>query len=377
MSWVDALVLVWVALSAVIGYQRGLSAQLVSLAGLAIGGLVGARVGPLLLPGGGDSPWVPLASLIGAVVGALLLQATAGLVGTRLRWIISRSPLRLADSAGGLVIGIGVGLAVAWLAAVAALQIEGAGLRQSVQRSSILSGLVEVVPPRSVLKTLARLDPLPLIAAPPDLELPPPDGSVLRTPLTAKAGQSVVKIESIACGAGVQGSGWVIRRGLVVTNAHVVAGEEETRVAALSGAVLPGTLVYLDAANDVALLRVEGLDVPPLPLAAKGPEDDQVVLLGYPKDGPLTAVAGTAGRPTNVFAPDAYGERTRLRTVVPLRGKVQRGDSGGPVINGKGRVVAMIFAASTRGASGFGVPTARIVKALDEPLRRIDSGPCV
>ena len=123
MTWVDALVLLWVALSAVIGYQRGLSAQLLSLAGLAIGGLIGARVGPLFLPGGDESPWVPFASLIGAVVGALL-QATASLVGTRLRWAILRSPLRLADSAGGVVIGIGVGLAVAWLAAVAALQIE-------------------------------------------------------------------------------------------------------------------------------------------------------------------------------------------------------------------------------------------------------------
>lgn len=376
MTWVDALVLLWVALSAVIGYQRGLSAQLLSLAGLAIGGLIGARVGPLFLPGGDESPWVPFASLIGAVVGALLLQATASLVGTRLRWAISRSPLRLADSAGGVVIGIGVGLAVAWLAAVAALQIEGAGLRQSVQRSSILSGLVDVVPPRSVLRTLAQLDPLPLIAAPPDLELREPDGSVLRTPVTSKAGQSVVKVESVACGVGVQGSGWVLRQGLVATNAHVVAGEEETRVVALNGQVLPARLVYLDATNDVAYLRVQGLRVPPLDLARKPPSDDQVVLLGYPRDGPLTAVAGTAGTPTNVFAPDAYGRRTRLRTVVPLRGKVQRGDSGGPVINDNGRVVAMIFAASTRGASGFGVPTGRILEGLDSPLQAVDSGPC-
>ncbi len=376
MSWVDAVVLCWVVLSAVIGYQRGLSAQLVSLAGLAIGGLVGARVGPLFLPGGGDSPWVPLASLIGAIVGALALQATASLVGTRLRFAISRSPLRFADSAGGVLIGIGVGLAVAWLAAVAALQIDAAGLRQRVQKSSILSGLVDAVPPRSVLRTLARLDPLPLIAAPPDLRLPPPDGSVLRTGVTREVAASVVKVESLACGAGVQGSGWVVRRGLVATNAHVVAGGEEMRVAALDDQVLPATLVYLEPGNDVALLSVPGLRAPKLELATKAPSDDQVVLLGYPRDGALTAVAGTAGNPTNVFAPDAYGGHTRLRTVVPLRGKVQRGDSGGPVINGNGRVVAMIFAASTRGASGFGVPAAKIAAALEPPLRPIDPGPC-
>ena len=319
---------------------------------------------------------MPLASLIGAIVGALALQATASLVGTRLRFAISRSPLRFADSAGGVLIGIGVGLAVAWLAAVAALQIDAAGLRQRVQKSSILSGLVDAVPPRSVLRTLARLDPLPLIAAPPDLRLPPPDGSVLRTGVTREVAASVVKVESLACGAGVQGSGWVVRRGLVATNAHVVAGGEEMRVAALDDQVLPATLVYLEPGNDVALLSVPGLRAPKLELATKAPSDDQVVLLGYPRDGALTAVAGTAGNPTNVFAPDAYGGHTRLRTVVPLRGKVQRGDSGGPVINGNGRVVAMIFAASTRGASGFGVPAAKIAAALEPPLRPIDPGPC-
>lgn len=376
MSWVDGLVLAWVALSAIVGFQRGLSAQFLSLAGLALGGFLGARLGPIFLSDGDSSPWVPFASLIGAVVGALLLQATASLLGTKVRWAISRGPFRLADSAGGVIIGIGVGLAVAWLGAVAALQIEGAGLRRTVERSSILSGIVDVVPPRSVLRTLARLDPLPLISAPPDLSLPRPDGSVLASSVTREAGLGVLKVESVACGAGVQGSGWVIRRTLVVTNAHVIAGGEQIRVAAPNGQVLAATPVYRDVRNDVAVLRVSGLTVTPLGVSMKVPDDEQVALLGYPRDGPLIAVSATAGRPTNVFTPDAYGRHTRLRTVIPLRGKVQRGDSGGPVINAKGRVVGMMFAASTRGGGGFGVPIAKIVDALDSPLRPVDPGPC-
>lgn len=376
MSWVDALVLGWVALSAVIGFQRGLTAQFLSLAGLALGGLIGARLGPVFLPGGDSSPWVPFASLIGAVVGALLLQAIASLVGTKVRWAIARGPFRLADSAGGVIIGIGIGLAVAWLAAVAALQIKGAGLRTSVERSSILSELVEAVPPASVLRTIARLDPLPLISAPPDLSLPPPDGSVLARPLTREVGESVVKVETFACGAGVQGSGWVVRPGLVATNTHVIAGSDEIRVAAPNGQTLPAVLVAVDVKNDVALLRVRGLTARPLRIAARVPQEDQVVMLGYPRDGPLTAVAATAGRPINVFTPDAYGERTRLRTVVPLRGKVQRGDSGGPVVNAAGRVVGMMFAASTKGGGGFAVPAAKIEADLEGPLRPVASGPC-
>ena len=376
MSWVDPLVLLWVALSALVGYQRGLVAQLLSLTGLALGAFAGSRLAPLFLSEGSRSPWVPLASLVGAVVGAVVLQAAAGLLGSRLRGLVLRGPLRLPDSLGGVLVGAIVGLAVGWLAAVAALQVQGSELRRTVQASSILSSLVEAVPPRTVLRALARFDPLPLIAAPPDLQLPPPDGSVQQSPVTRTAAASVVKIQTIACGAGVQGTGWVVRRGLVATNAHVVAGEEQLQVAAPNGQVVPATPVYVDAKNDVALIAAPGLDSPSLDIAKELLAGEEVVLLGYPRDGPLTASAGTAGAPTKVFAPDAYGKRTGLRTVVPLRGEVQRGDSGGPVVNDRGRVVAMMFAATRSGDGGFGVPVSEVVRALDSPLEPVSPGPC-
>ena len=176
--------------------------------------------------------------------------------------------------------------------------------------------------------------------------------------------------------AGVQGSGWVVAPQLVATNAHVVTGADRIDVASRGGQVLPATVVYLDPANDVALLAVEDLRARPLPVAQKVRDGIQVVLLGYPQDGPLTATPGTAGRPAKVFAADAYERRTRLRTVVPLRGEVERGDSGGPVVNRGGRVVAMMFAASAEGGGGFGVPAAEVEAALDETLAPVDPGPC-
>jgi S1-C subfamily serine protease len=377
MTWVDGVVLAWVAISAVLGFHRGLTAQLVSLAGLAIGGFAGARIGPLLLRDGDSSPWVPFASLVGALVGALLLQAVASVLGARLRTRLDRRPpLRVADGAGGIVLGSALGLAIAWLAAVAALQLDRPGLRGAVRDSAILSGLVDAVPPRSVLRTLARLDPLPLISAPPDLRLPPPDESVLGSATARSASRSVVKVQTAACGAGVQGSGWVVARELVVTNVHVVTGAELVEVASPGGQVLPATVVYLDPGNDVALLAVDGLTARPLRLARTVRDRIPVVLLGYPKDGPLTATAGTAGRPAKVFAADAYGRRTRLRTVVPLRGSVQRGDSGGPVVNRSGRVVAMMFAATAEGGGGFGVPVSEVEDAIAQKLDPVDPGPC-
>ena len=173
---------------------------------------------------------------------------------------------------------------------------------------------------------------------------------------------------------GIQGTGWVIAPGLVATNAHVVAGQETPSVAAPNGQVIESTPVYYDAENDVAILRARGLRPRALPLAAEPPVGEPVVLLGYPNDGPLTAVAGSAGKPRKVVAPDAYGRSFRLRTVVPLRGKVEHGDSGGPVIDADGDVVAMIFASATRGGGGFGVRSTRSRTVSRAISRLVDTG---
>jgi len=374
LSWVDPLVLLWVALSALLGYQRGFAAQAFSLVGLVLGALAGSRIAPLLV--GVGSEWVPFASLAGAVLGAIALQTAAGLLGGRLRRLLPRGGPRLADSVGGTVLGAAVGVAVAWLAAAAALQVQGSGLRHTVRDSPILTGLVEVVPPRSVLRTLARFDPLPLIAASPGVELPPPDGSVLDSPVARRAGASVVKVLTVACGTGVQGSGWVIGRELVVTNAHVVAGEDETRVVVPNGQFLEAELVYVDAADDVALLAVDGMLARPLRLADGREAGEEAVILGYPGDGPLIASPATAGVPTKVFAPGAYGGRVRLRTVVPLRGEVERGASGGPVVDAAGRVLAMVFAAAKAGDGGYGIPVSELEQALEATPGPVDAGPC-
>ncbi|MDQ4082444.1 MAG: trypsin-like peptidase domain-containing protein, partial [Actinomycetota bacterium] len=193
---------------------------------------------------------------------------------------------------------------------------------------------------------------------------------------TRRAAASVVKVEGTSCGLAVQGSGWVARRGVVATNAHVVAGQEDTRVLTPGGKTLEATVVYLDRGNDVALLRVASLSLRPLRRDPAESFPERVALLGYPADGPLTASPGTAGAPRNVFTPDASGGRVRARLVVPLRGRVRRGESGGPVVDRSGRVLAMIFAGTRDGAGGFGVPVELVVRGLRRPLAPVSSGPC-
>lgn len=375
MTIVDLVVLVWVGLAALQGAARGLSTQVVSLAGLAVGGLAGSRVAPLFLQEGARSPWLPVAGLVGAVVGAVLFQLVVTSLVSRLGWFLP-APVRMIDSVGGALFGAVVGLAIVWLLAVVALHQPSLGLRKQVQRSEVLPRLVEAVPPGTVLRALGRFDPLPLIGAIPGGRLPLPDPSVARSPGSRLAARAVVKVLGTACGLGLEGSGWVVGPSLVATNAHVIAGERDTRVLAPNGRNLRARPVYVDAVNDAALLRVASLGVSPLRTAPAEEAPRPVALLGYPENGPLVSVPGTAGAPRRIVGSDAYGRRPRLRVVVPLRGRIRRGDSGGPAVDRSGRVVTMMFAATRGGRGGLGVPVEFVTRAASGRLRPVSSGPC-
>ena len=141
---VDVLVVIWVLLFALQGAYRGLVAQALSLVGLAIGALVGSWIAPKLLSEG--SAWVSIASLVGAIVGASLLgAASTTLAETPRRFLAFRPGLRAADSLGGVVLGAALGIGLAWLIAVVAVQQPTLGFRQDVRESTILPRLMRAV----------------------------------------------------------------------------------------------------------------------------------------------------------------------------------------------------------------------------------------
>ena len=176
MTRVDWIAIGIAAISAFGGLRRGLIATALSLAGLAAGAVIGARLAPHLLHNGSSSPYTPLAGLVGAAVGAMVIQTVGALVGSSLRKaLFVVPPLKMLDTLGGLLVGTALGFVVVWVLAAVITQVPGQPkLRDEVLGSTIVQHLNRIAPPRSVLRAFNRIDPFPSIAgpAPPP---PPPD----------------------------------------------------------------------------------------------------------------------------------------------------------------------------------------------------------
>jgi S1-C subfamily serine protease len=126
------------------------------------------------------------------------------------------------------------------------------------------------------------------------------------------------------------------------------------------------------------VLRVD-LGAEPLPLAADPNEGTNAAVLGYPENGPFTVSPARFGGTSEVISQDAYGRGPIRRLIASLRGKVRSGNSGGPMVDGAGRVLGTVFAATTSGkAGGFAVPNEIVRPALARAARggAVDTGPC-
>ncbi len=373
MTIVDWVALGLVLLAALGGAVQGLVWSGLSLAGLLVGAFLGGRLAPFVLAHGASSPYAPVVALLAAVTLAVGFEVVGSIVGGVIRRRERAAGLRLVDSTGGVVAGALIGLAAVWVLGAMALQLPGqTQLRRAVQRSIVLQRLNSIVPPRTLLNVLRRVDPFPSLAGPP-VPTQPPDPRVLARPGVREAAPSVVRIIGSACGLGIEGSGWVARPGVVVTAAHVVAGEDDTTVT-FTGGTLPAQAILFDPRNDIAVLRVAGLTPQPLRLVDPRPRAP-VAIVGYPENGPLDAVPGRIGGTSTVFAEDAYGRRAQ-RTVTSLSGNIRHGDSGGPAVDANGAVEATVFASRLGGPGGYGIPASIVRRALGAARGPVSTGPC-
>jgi S1-C subfamily serine protease len=373
----DWIVLAVIVFTALLGLWQGFTIGVLSALGMIAGALIGARLAPHLLPDGAESPYTPLVALAGAAGFAILFELLGSTAGAAVRRRLPEA-LRTVDSVGGLALGALGGLVLVWLIAAVALQLPGQeDLRREVQRSAVLRKLNELVPPRSALRALARVDPFPSITGPVP-PVGPPDPSVLRAPGVRRAAPSVVRVLGTACGLGISGSGWVVSRGLVVTNAHVVAGERDTTIDSVNAPPLPAQAVAFDSKNDIAVLSVSGgLNAPPLEQVGSR-EGQSAAIMGFPENQPLTVRPARLGRTVTVLSEDAYGRGPVTRKITSFRGEVRPGNSGGPLVDSRGRVVGTVFASRIQGSVGYAVPPDVVDDALADVTKEpVSTGDCV
>ena len=383
LDWVLVAVLL---LAAAGGTTQGFLASALGFAGFTGGALLGARLGPLLVPGGEDGPDGPVAAIVGAMALGVLLGVVLQRVGDGLRGRLAGRghPVgRVVDASLGAVFTGALVVLAAWFVSAMVLQSPGApaSWRAEVRQSSVLKRLRSALPPADdALALLSRFDPLPGFAGP-RAAVGAPDPAITRVPGVADGREGVVRVEGSACGVGIVGTGWVARPGIVVTNQHVVAGEGDTHVTAeVGGQQVDARAIYADRAQDIAILAVPGLTADALRVVEEPRSGSSAAILGYPLAGPFRARAARIGEAQTVTGEDSYGQGPIRRRVLPFRGLVQQGNSGGPLVDRRGRVVGTVFASSSGGGQrrGFAVPNDVVRDALSsaDPQVTVSTGPC-
>jgi len=367
MSAVDIVIVGFAVVFGLVGFTRGFVIGVLSLAGFVAGAWLGTRFGPQLLEEGNRSPYAPLFGLLGAIIAGTILSAGAERIAGGMRAGLRRSPLGALDGLLGGALAVALALGFAWVIGVIVVQTPGTGdLRRNVQRSTIIDRLNEVLPADTLLKALARFDPFPRVDGP-EVDVRAPQSQAARDPDVQRAGASVVKVLSNACGRGVSGSGWVaaqLHDGLLLPG-------DGTRLAA--------TLVAFDVRNDVAVLRVPSIGATPLRFAREVKVTEPGAVAGYPLSGPFQIRPARIGQTRVVISQDAYGRGPVRRSITAFRGSVQPGNSGGPIVDVAGRVSGTVFAESVGGGArgGYAVPNEVVRRVLASADGPIDSGPCV
>lgn len=358
MDWVDLVLVLALLAAAVHGLRLGALVQMLTFGGFWLGITLGALLSVAIAPhlhSVGLKAGVTLLCVFGL---ALVLGVSGRVLGAWSHAAVRRLRLGPLDSAAGVVVALAAVLLTAWVLGSVLSQSRYAWLNRQIEGSSVLRTVDDVMPP--VPDVYAKIQSfLDNTGFPPVFaELAPPTAQPVAVPsdpeaqaIAREAAASTVKILGQACGYLQEGSGFVAGAGLVVTNAHVVAGERATQVV-VGGVSYPATPVLVDPDLDVAVLRTDAPLGPVLRLdpsaVARG---TQGAVLGYPEDGPLTA--GPAGVAAAITAQgrNIYNQGFVIRQVYQIDADVQPGNSGGPLVMRGGSVIGVVFSRSTTDAN--------------------------
>jgi S1-C subfamily serine protease len=387
----DIVLVVAALLFAVSGYRQGFVVGVLSFVGFFGGGVLGATFAPELAAA------EPLAQFPSALVGLLVvfLAATIGqllatLVGAALRRRLTWRPARALDAVGGAAVSVVSLLLVVWLIGTAVASSPYPELAAQVRRSQVLGVVDSVVPDqgrrffssfRDLIDTRGFPEVFGTLAPTRAPEVAPPDPAVPASPVVQQARSSIVKITGVAeeCRRRIDGTGFVYAPERVLTNAHVVAGVEEPKLE-IGDRTLDTRVVAFDPGRDLAVLAVPGLGREPLGFTGRAEAGTDAIVVGYPNGGPFRADAARIRGVQDARGPDIYQRETVVREIYALRGLVQPGNSGGPLLDTTGGVLGVIFAAAADDPqTGYALTAAEVAPVAEAgrtATAAVDTGPC-
>jgi S1-C subfamily serine protease len=359
----DLILIALVAAFAVAGYRQGFIIGVLSLAGFVVGVAAGAFVAPgvsrVLAKSGTWQAFIAILVVFAAAVAGMLV---ASAIGVAVRSRLTGRPATFVDSLGGAAVNIVAVLVVTWLIGSFVVNAPFPAVASQVGNSVVLRTVDRLMPRGALyLPVFPRLRALlsnglysPVFSAfgaESTLSLPRVDPGVLKLASISRDKPSIVKIEGVApsCSLRIEGSGFVISPGHVLTNAHVVAGVKEGPYVftTTGGRPLQAKVVLYDPQRDIAVLDVPGLTAKPLRFAGAAADGANAIVAGYPYNRPFTLRAARVARRITAYGPNIYATAEVHRQVYPLRAYVKPGNSGGPLLAPDGRVYGVVFAAST------------------------------
>jgi S1-C subfamily serine protease len=349
----DVLLLVVVAVAAIEGLRLGAVLLTLSFVGFWLGMYLGAILASATVRWVHSQPSRTAVALITMIGCAILLGTLGRVLGARSFRALHRGKLGSVDSVLGVAVAVVASLLAVWLVASTLVNSSYPSLNSVIANSTIIRSLDNVLPaPPSVFSRVQAFlsqEGFPPVFA----QLAPASAGPVTLPgaatvnaAVAAAGASTVKVVGEGCGQLQEGSGFVVAPGLVVTNAHVVAGIPHPTVDDASG-THDTAVVFFDPSFDLAVLRTNVTE-PALALDSQTvPRQTQGAVLGYPGGGPFTY--GPAGVMAEFEAQgrDIYGQGLTVRDVYEIEASVRPGNSGGPLVLPNGVVIGIVFSRST------------------------------
>ena len=251
-----------------------------------------------------------------------------------------------------LLLGVAIAAVVAGAAIAAVALLEGGTTVSGDRQPQVPVDPVPAAPTSSIR---------PPLDDPPDPG-PVPDDHGLSEAELAAAVESSVRVYGPACrGIVREGSGFAVADGdLVVTIAHLMIGMDEPTVELHDGREFDAVLVAFDPVNDLAVLRVSGAGLRPLPLSEAVPDGTVGAVLAWEAEGSPDPTPFRIDRPVTVRTEIVNGDERIERQSWLLAAQTEVGDSGASLVtgvDGRTTAVGVAWGASRRGGGGVAYAT--------------------